>query len=103
MKTYLIPVSIVIGCLILGGSFVLINSNKSYSIEQQQRLDNERGLLKLKMDECESLSVGVRQKWNNVMGVTYSELWEECVVTYTDTETGEVGTSPLSRMQTTEN
>ena len=35
------------------------------------------------------------------MGVTYdNDFWKECVVTYTDTKTGEVETSPLRLMQT---
>jgi hypothetical protein len=95
-----LSISIVFGCVILGGSLLLIQANKQDSIEGQQRIENERQRLILKQKECESLSDGVKKKWNNVMGVTYSELWFECVVTYTDQDTGEVRTSPLSTMTT---
>lgn len=96
----------VLGCLILATSFYLIQSDKSASIEMQQaaaqlekEMDNARAELSMKQSECESLSVGVRAKWNNVVGVTYDdEFWEECVVTYTDTETGDIQTSPLRHM-----
>lgn len=107
-----LPISIVLGCTILGGFFYAIQINKQDSIERQQyealkREDFERQIeikqeeLKMKQNECESLSSGVMKKWNNVMGVTYDNIvWDECVVTYTDTKTGEVKTSPLSSMKT---
>ena len=42
------------------------------------------------------------KKWNNVVGVTYdNEAWQECVVTYTDPDTGEIETSPLRFMKDT--
>jgi nitrogen fixation-related uncharacterized protein len=106
-----LPVSIVIAAVILGIVFYAIQYNKQQSIERQQLfeqqeeriqkdLENKRAELKLKQDECNSLSSGVKERWNNVVGVTYdSELWKECVVTYTDTKTGEIVTSPLRLMQ----
>ena len=106
-----LPVTILIASLILGGFFYASQLNKQQSIERQQELKlrddrlqqaikNDLENLKLKQDECKALSVGVMKKWNNVMGVTYdNDVWKECVVTYTDTKTGEVETSPLRFMQ----
>ena len=119
-----LPATIIIASLILGGFFYAIQINKQKSIEQQQwiksqedrrqqeaklqddrlqqTIKNDLESLKLKQDECKALSAGVMKKWDNVMGVTYdNEVWQECVVTYTDTKTGEIETSPLSSMQTT--
>jgi uncharacterized protein (DUF2344 family) len=112
------PVAIIVGCAILAVAFYLVQVDKRKSIEaeqEQQRVaeqekreyekeqkieEEERLELQSKQDNCRSLASGVREKWDNVMGVTYSELWRECVVTYTDTDTGEVRTSPLSSMKT---
>ena len=56
---------------------------------EQQALENERAELKLKQDECNALSSGIKQRWGNVVGVTYDgEFWKGCVVTYMDTKTG---------------
>ena len=102
---------ILIASLIIGGFYYASEVNKQKSIERQQEIKlqddwrqqevkNALEELKLKQDECKALSAGVTKKWNNVMGVTYdNDFWEECVVTYTDTETGEVETSPLRLMQ----
>jgi nitrogen fixation-related uncharacterized protein len=106
-----LPISILMGCIILGGFFYKIQIEKQASIERQQErqlqddrlqknINNALEELKLKQKECESLSAGVIKKWNNVMGVTYdNDVWKACVVTYTDTKTGEVETSPLEFMQ----
>ena len=96
-----LPATIIIASLILGGFFYAIQVNKQRSIESQQETTNALEKLKLKQDECKALSAGVMKKWNNVMGVTYDNgLWKECVVTYTDTKTGEIQTTPLRFMQT---
>ena len=102
-----LPVSIIIASLILGGFYYASQVNKQKSIENQQRIEKEAELeekeLTAKREECASLSYGVREKWNNVMGVTYdADIWEECVVTFTDNETGKVETSPLSFMKNAE-
>ncbi len=95
-----IPGAIVVGCIVLAGAFYFVETNKQKSIEIQQQSESERKDLQSKQDACEALSVGVRAEWNNVMGVTYDEFWQECVATYTDPDTGEVMTSPLSSMST---
>ncbi|SRR3989339_56661 len=108
----ILPISIVLGCAILGGFIYATQINKQESIERQQeyklqddrnqqKIKNELEELKNKQDECKSLSSGVMDKWNNVMGVTYdNDFWKDCVVTYTDTKTGEVVVSPLKNMKT---
>ena len=96
-----LPATIIIASLILGGFFYASQVNKQKSIESQQEIKNTAEALQLKQDECKSLSAGVMKKWNNVMGVTYdNDFWKECVVTYTDTKTGEIEVSPLRLMQT---
>jgi len=107
-----LPATILIASIILGGFFYASQVNKQQSIERQQeiklqddqrqqKIKNDLDALKLKQNECEALSVGVKEKWNNVMGVTYDDdFWKECVVTYTDNETGKVEISPLRIMET---
>ena len=107
-----LPATILLGCIVLGGFYFASQMVKQNSIERQaqidreaksfqQTLDNAKEEISLKQKECESLSVGVARKWNNVMGVTYDEkLWKECVVTFTDTKTGEIQVLPLRLMQT---
>lgn len=106
--TVVLPVSIIIGSFIIGGFVYAAQLSKQRFIESQEKVKQEEQKLKdeisSKQRECELLSKGVMEQWNNVMGVFYDEiLWKECVVTYTDTETGEVLTSPLSLMKTINN
>lgn len=113
LNKFSLPTTIIIASLILGVFFYTAEVNKQSSIERQQRIKlqddkqqqeakNALEKLKLKLDECEALSTGVMKKWNNIMGVTYdNDVWKECVVTYTNTETGEIETSPLRLMKTT--
>lgn len=108
-----LPATVLISSIILGIFIYASQVNKQKSIERQQEvnlreerrqqdLENAREELKLKQDECKALSSGVMKKWNNVMGVTYDgDIWKECVVTYTDPETGQVEKSPLSLMENT--
>lgn len=106
-----LPATIIIASLVLGGFFYASQVSKQRSIErqqetklqddkQQQEIKNALEDLKLKQDECKALSSGVMKEWNNVVGVTYDDFWKECVVTYTDTKTGEIETSPLRLMKT---
>ena len=96
-----LPATILIASIILGGFYFASQVNKQQSIEKQQEAKNALENLKLKQDECNALSSGVKEKWNNVVGVAYDDdFWKECVVTYTDTETGEVKIWPLKFMKT---
>lgn len=95
-----LPATILIGCVILGAFYYFAESNKQNSIERQEQAKSAQQELENKQNECESLSVGVKKKWSNVMGVTYdNNVWKDCVVTYTDTKTGEVQITPLKFMQ----
>lgn len=112
LNKLLLPATIIIASLILGGFFYASQVSKQKSIEsqqeiklqddkRQQEIKNATEELKLKQDECGALSAGVMKKWNNVMGVTYdNDFWKECVVTYTDTKTGEIQITPLRLMKT---
>jgi len=102
IKKYLTPISIVVASVIFAFVAIIIYTDASYEKEKRQRKEDELKYMEVKRKECEFLSDGVREKWNNVMGVTYGEFYRECVVTYTDTDTGEVRTSPLSSMSTAE-
>jgi len=98
-----LPVAVLVASVVIGGFIYSSQENKQQSIERQQEAKNALETLKIKQDECAALAPGVKKTWSNVMGVTYDNgLWEECVVTFTDPETGEVTTSPLRFMMTTE-
>lgn len=100
MKDLSFPAAIVIGCVAIAISFYLVQVDKRKSIEKQQSYEVAQAELLNKQNECEALSSGVKRKWNNVVGVTYdNDFWKECVVTYTDSKTGEITTSPLRYMQ----
>jgi len=101
LNQLLLPIVIIIASIILGGFFYASQVNKQRSIDHQQEAENALENLKLKQDECKALSAGVMKKWNNVIGVTYDNgFWKECIVTYTNTETGKIETSPLRFMET---
>jgi hypothetical protein len=96
--------TIIVGCLILGGFYYASQTSKQKSIEKQEQIKQDLASTKQeltdKQNECEALSSGVKKKWYNVMGVTYDkDFWQECVVTYTDTKTGEVKVTPLRLMK----
>jgi hypothetical protein len=90
-----LPTTIIIASLILGGFFYAAQVSEQKSIEKQQETSNALEELKLKQDECETLSAGARKQWNNVIGVTYDNDLKECILTQTDPDTGETETKPL--------
>lgn len=103
-----LPTAIVIGAVVFSISFYSVQVNKSKSIESQKQedvaIDQQNRLLQVKRSECEALTSGLKNQWNNVVGVTYREgFWEyddgECWVTYKDTKTGAIETAPLSSME----
>lgn len=100
-----LPVTILIVGIIMSGSIYASQLSKQKSIEKQQQNDRQqqenKDDLKIKQSECNTLSNGVKEKWNNVIGVTYSELWKECVVTYIDEKMGGIiRTLPLNDIKT---
>lgn len=103
----ILPVSIIIGCFILGGFFYLIQLNKQSSIEEQQRLkityekevedaklqaQTEIDLAKTELEEkkyladrkndCMSIYETENKKWNNVTGWRFDEDKDKCFIEY---------------------
>ena len=106
-----IVIAIIVAAIILGIALVKTQESKQESIErqvkwkieqenQEQADKNKQDRIEFRQEECKSLSSGVKKAWHNVVGVTYNPTWDECVVTYTDTDTGEIETSPLKYMET---
>jgi len=95
-----IMITVIISSLILGSFIYASQVNKQNSIERQLEDKQEMENLKLKQDECRSLSAGTMKRWNNIVGVTYNPFWGECEATYIDTKTKGITTSPLRRMRT---
>lgn len=96
------PIALVIVAFVLGLSFIIVQANKQSSIEEQKKEDTKLELLKIKQEECAGMLSGLKNKWGNIIGIKYSELYGECVVTYNDPETDNVTNSPLSWMTTAE-
>lgn len=108
-----LPISILLGCIILGGFFYASQIIKQRSIERQQRdeLQAKMEADKTKADadqasetfsnnlKCQTLLRDLKQKWNNVTGIYYSEGQNTCVVKYT--EKGETKEAAVESMQDT--
>lgn len=101
-KNLILPIALVVCCLIIGGSFLLVQIGKQNSIEEQQlmQLKVEALMEEIanKQAECESFSAGLVDRWNNIIGVYYNETWDACYVKYFDEE-GKVGDSSLDNME----
>jgi len=92
IKDVSIPIAIIISSIILGGFLYAIQVNKQNSIEKQQvYVDSFSNELK-----CQSLLKDLRSRWNNVVGIYYSEEWNTCMVKYT--EDGEVSEGRIENM-----
>lgn len=92
----LLPVTIIIASLILGGFFYVSQVNKQKSIERQQevKLQNDRRTEEAKAEqekkeyvakrrnECYSIYEKERDRWGNVSSVDYSELRDVCIIHY---------------------
>ncbi len=92
-----LPISILLGCIILGGLFYATQVIKQKSIEKQQLIelrikaaqdqakteqDKKEYIVKRKQD-CYDLETSERKKWNNVKSSFYREKDDICVVEYT--------------------
>ena len=114
----ILPVSILLGCIILGGFYFASQVNRQKSIERQQQIDlraraeadevkaatDQTKAEKDKEDEvfnnnlkCQTLLKDLKQRWNNVVGIYYGEWQNTCIVKYT--EKGETQESPIESMQ----
>lgn len=95
-----LPISIIIGTIIIGGFFYAIQVNKQKSIEKQQRIDLEAKakvdlvkteqekkeyIAKRKLD-CYDIEQRERKNWNNVDGSFYVEDEDVCRVRYKTSE-----------------
>lgn len=94
----LLPISILLGSIILWWFFYVVQLNKQQSIEKQQELklqmDNRDLEIREKKEKeetrfnnnlkCQTLLKDLRQRWNNVVGIYYSDVQNTCIVKYTE-------------------
>lgn len=106
-----LPVTILLGCIILGGFFYVSQINKQKSIERQQILKQmeDRRMEDAKAEQekaketfsnnlkCQTLLKDLKQRWNNVVGIYYDETLNTCIVKYT--KKGETEEAPIENMQ----
>lgn len=85
------PVAILVGCLIVGGFYYAVQSNKQNSIERQQQLDlalkeeqNKKQYIASQKGVCLDIYESEGKKWNNVTGWYYNESTDVCSITYKD-------------------
>jgi len=97
-KKLILPISIILGCLILGGFFYAIQANKQKSIEQQQlvKIEADKEVEKVKTEleqkkyiadrknDCLDIYKTENDKWNNVQGWRYDEEDDGCFIKYKD-------------------
>lgn len=107
----ILPVSIILGTLIMGGFWYLSQMNKQESIERQQWIElqakAESEKVKLEKDnadeifsnnlKCQTLLKDLKQRWNNVVGIYYSDWQNTCIVKYTNK--GEIEEGPMEDME----
>ncbi len=96
----ILPITILVASIILGGFFYASQINKQHSIERQQqiKLEEERKIQEAKLEqekkeyiakrksECYSLYEKERAKWNNVKGNEYDEEKDVCLIRYKATD-----------------
>ncbi len=105
----ILPITILLGCVILGGTFYAVQASKQKSIEKQQALkmeedrriagikaeeDKKAAEAKAEMDEkefdakrksdCLSIYKTESDKWNNARGWRYDETENLCYIRYKD-------------------
>ncbi|MFA4941082.1 MAG: hypothetical protein WC582_00585 [Patescibacteria group bacterium] len=97
-KKLILPASIIIGCIIIGGFFYSIQIQKQESIERQQKIkiqsdmdaENARNELETKKyiadrkQDCLNIYKTESDKWNNVRGWRYNEFKDSCLIRYED-------------------
>ncbi len=107
----ILPVSIVLSSILLGGIFYTVQIKKQESIEFQQKLKivEDRGIRLEKADKdereanftnnlkCQALLKDLRNRWNNVVGIYYDTTQNTCIVKYT--KNGKVEESDVEYMQ----
>ncbi len=92
-----LPATILIASIVLGGFVYASQVNKQKSIERQleiKLLDDKRAEeAKAEQDKeadlfsnnlrCQALLKDLKQRWNNVVGIYYSDYQNTCIVKYT--------------------
>ena len=85
----MLPITILVACLILGGFYYLTERNKQASIEKQQQIEQAAKLEQSKKEyaaaqkvACLDIYTTEGKKWNNVSGWDYDEDTDKCVITY---------------------
>lgn len=106
-----LPVVILIASVILGGFLYATQVNKQKSIERQQeiKLQEDKRAYEVKIEKdkadeifsnnlkCQALLRELKQRWNNVVGIYYSEWQNTCIVKYT--KSGKTEEAPIESMQ----
>lgn len=117
-----LSITILLASIVLGGFYYASQVNKQKSIERQQQIEiqakAETNRIKTEINrteahkeaerdkanevfsnnlKCQTLLKDLRQRWNNVVGIYYSEWQNTCIVKYT--EKGETQESPIEDMQ----
>jgi len=94
----ILPISIILGCIILGGFYYLVQINNQKSTERQKIYEIEENIKieELKMEkenkeyaskrrmDCLKIYEAENNKWNNVNGWRYSEEDDICYIKYKD-------------------
>lgn len=92
----ILPISIVIAAIVIGGFFYAVQANKQESIERQQQLELEqkqreaeakadlekKEYLAKQKSNCLQIYTTESNKWNNVRGWRYDELIDSCYIRY---------------------
>lgn len=113
-KKITLPIAIVISAIVLAIGFYVVQYNKQQSIEKQQAFkfleDRNIQNAKAKKDKeetifsnnlkCQTLLKDLNERWNNVVGIYYSERQNTCIVKFT--KDGEIEEGPIERMQDAE-
>lgn len=85
----ILPATILIASLILGGFFYASQVNKQRSIEKQDKAKAEqekKEYVAKRKNECYSIYEKERDEWSNVKGIKYSEVRDICIVKYKSAE-----------------
>ena len=83
------PVTILVGCIILGGFYYFAQLNKQDSIERQQQVElaekkeqQKREFAGSQKESCLNIYKQESSKWNNVTGWRYDDVEDNCYVEY---------------------
>src|SRR3989344_9574442 len=87
----LLPITILVACLLLGGFYYLTERNKQSSIEKQQQIEQAAKLEQSKKEyaakqktACLEIYTTEGKKWGNVESWDYDADTDKCVITYKD-------------------